>query len=273
MQEDSQVPLVRQAVKRVGDLFMAEYKQTPIAMNSAMLLQQLAQIDERCLTALKADLLPVYPNTPWLVGDEFDSQGQKQPLDMAEYWLCDAMDGAIQYLQHLPGWTVNLVLIRDGRPHLSVIYAPLEGELFWAKEGAGAFLNDIPLRPSAKTDPAVMLAVFDYGHQDEANPTPDLNRYIGKAVTDLLDYFGIVRNYGPHGLQLASVGAGRIDLFYQPGLDTFNWLAGVLIAREAGAEVLTITGEPWTWGADSLLVAAPGVAQLFLAQNVAKTSV
>ncbi len=264
MQRTINVSIVLNAVRRAGQIFLAEYKRTTIAQDEATLINLLAGLDDRCFTSLKADLIDAFPETPWIIGDEFDSIGQKQPLDLPEYWLCDAMDGAIQYLQHLPGWTINLVLIRDGRPYLSVIYAPLEGDMFWGQKGAGAFLNNDPIRPSTKTNLRMMLAVFEYGHPDENNPTPNLNRQIGDAVTALLDNFGIVRNYGPHGLQVASVGAGRIDLFYQQGLDTFNWLAGILIAQEAGADVLNTDGQPWTWGDDSLIVAAPGVAQKFL---------
>lgn len=270
MQPTIDVPLVLNAVRRAGQFFLARYKQTAIAQDETTLTTLLADIDDRCLTFLQTDLLAAFPETPWIIGDEFDSSGQKKPLDLPEYWLCDAMDGAIQYLQHLPGWTINLVLIRDGSPYLSVIYAPLEGELYWARKGAGAFINDTPIKPSTKTNRRMMLAVFEYGHQDKNNLVPHLNQQIGAAVTTLLDNFGIVRNYGPHGLQLASVGAGRIDLFYQLGIDTFNWLAGILIAQEAGADVLNTFGQPWTWGDDSLVVAAPGVAQKLLDAQAAK---
>lgn len=264
MQPEPTAQLVLNAVRQIGDLFLEEYRQTPFPQDMATLQQQLTRIDERCLPALKEALIPTFPNTPWLIGDEFDSVGQKQSLDLPEYWLCDAMDGAIQYLQHVPGWTINLVLINAGNPYLSVVYSPLEADLFWAERGKGAFLNGKAIQPSTKTDPSVMLAVVEYGHQDEANPTPDLNQQVGTAVTRLLDHVGIVRNYGPHGLQLAWVGAGRIDLFYQPGLDTFNWLAGLLIAQEAGAKVLNTEGQPWQWGDDSLLVMAPSVETAIL---------
>lgn len=79
-------------------------------------------------------------------------------------------------------------------------------------------------------------------------------------------------NYGPHGLQLAQIGCGCIELFYQEGLDTYNWLAGILIAREAGATVLTASGQPWQWGDESLLVAAPGVAEKFLQATAAASA-
>jgi myo-inositol-1(or 4)-monophosphatase len=267
MNKEIDIPLILNAVKRAGDLFLKDYKKNAIARDKQELFKQLDEIDERCLNVLKADLAADFPDTPWNIGDEFDSDGQKQPLNAPEYWLCDAMDGAIQYLQHIPGWTINLVLIRQGKPYFSVIYDPLAQELFWAQDGTGAFMNGEPLKPSAKTDKDVMLAIFEYGHQEPA--IPGFNHKHGAAVADLLNQFGVVRNYGPHGLQLSYVGAGRIDLFHQLGLDTYNWLAGILIAKEAGADILNAKGEPWTWGDDSLLVSAPGLANQFIQNKIA----
>lgn len=264
MQPDPQLSFILDAVKQAGNLFLPTYKRTPIAQDAATLLRQLDDIEQRCLTSLQANLAAAFPTTPWHLGDEFDHNGQKQPLDLPEYWLCDAMDGAIQYLQHLPGWTINLVLMRQGQPYVSVIYAPLEQELFWAQAGGGAFLNGTLLTPSAKQDASMMVAVFEYGHQDERHYNSNLNQQVSEGVKKLLDTFGVVRNYGPHGLQLAQVGAGRIDVFYQLGLDTYNWVAGILIAREAGAEVRNAQGAPWHWGDESLLVTAPGLAQKLL---------
>lgn len=261
MNKQINVQTVLNTVRQAGDLFLKEYKQNSISTSKEQFFQQLEAIDERCMAVLKAGLTPEFPDTPWNTVDEFDNDGQKQPLPLSEYWLCDAMDGAIQYLQHIPGWTINLVLIRNGELYFSVIYDPLSNEMFWAQQGAGAFMNDQPIQPSAKTDPDMMLAVFEYGHQKPA--IPGFNEKHGAAVTSLLNKFGVVRNYGPHGLQLAYVGAGRIDIFHQLGLDTFNWLAGILIAREAGAEILNADGDNWKWGDESLAVSARGIAGKF----------
>ena len=258
MKKEINVQVILNAVKKAGDAFLNDYKKNNIARDKTELFKQLEEIDERCLRILKAELTPYFPATPWNIGDEFDSDGQKQPLDVPEYWLCDAMDGAIQYLQHIPGWTINLVLILDGKVYFSVIYDPLAQEIFWATDGAGAFMNGQPIRPMIKTDTDVMLAIFEYGHQEPR--IPGFNQRHGDAVANLLNRFGVVRNYGPHGLQLAYVGAGRIDVFHQLGLDTYNWLAGILIAKEAGADVLNSDAHPWKWGDDSLVVSAPGIA-------------
>lgn len=262
MQTEMNTQAILDAVKKVGDVFLKDYKQNTIPQTMDGLLQQLDHIDTVCLSSLKEDLSVEFPNIPWHIGDEFDTDSQRNPADHTAYWLCDAMDGAIQYLQHIPGWTINLVLVSEGKPFFSVIYDPLANEMFWAKDGEGAFMNGKKIQPSHKTDLAVMLAVFEYGHQDKSNN--DLYDKIGSGVTKLLKNFGIVRNYGPHGLQLAYVGAGRIDLFVEDDLDTYNWIAGLLIAKEAGAEILTTAGTPWKWGSESLLVASKSITEKYL---------
>lgn len=262
MQNEINIPIILDAVRKVGSTFLKEYKQNVLPQNMDDLLKQLEDIDILCLGSLKADLAAEFPNTPWHIGDEFDTDSQRNPADHEEYWLCDAMDGAIQYLQHIPGWTINLVLVRHGKPFFSVIYDALADEMFWAKDGKGAYMNDRVLELSRKTDLAIMLAVFEYGHQDKSDNS--LNEKIGSTITKLLDNFGIVRNYGPHGLQLAYVGAGRIDLFVQEDIDTYNWMAGLLIAKEAGAEILTTEGTPWKWGSESLLVAQKSITEKYL---------
>lgn len=262
MKNEINIPIILDAVRKVGDVFLKDYKQNSIPQTMDELLQQLEDIDTLCLTSLKQDLSTEFPNTDWLIGDEFDTDSQRKPAAKDEYWLCDAMDGAIQYLQHIPGWTINLVLVRNGKPFFSVIYDPLANEMFWAKDQEGAFMNDKPLQITGKTDSAIMLAIFEYGHQDKSNN--NLNQKIGSTVTKLIDTFGIVRNYGPHGLQLAYVGAGRIDVFIQEDIDTHNWLAGLLIAKESGAEILTTDGAPWKWGSESLLVAKKSITEKYL---------
>lgn len=262
MQNQINIPIILDAVRKVGDVFLKGYKQNEIPQSMDELLKQLEDIDILCLTSLKEDLSLQFPNTPWHIGDEFDTNSQRNPAELQEYWLCDAMDGAIQYLQHIAGWTINLALIRDGKPFFSVIYDPLANEMFWAKDGEGTFMNGKLLQISRKTDLSVMIAVFEYGHQDKSNN--NLNEEIGSTVTKLLQNFGIVRNYGPHGLQLAYVGAGRIDLFVQEDIDTYNWIAGLLIAKEAGAQILTTTGTSWKWGSESLLVAPKSIAEKYL---------
>ncbi len=256
----SEIAAIHAAVRAAGDQFLPDFRRQPVPQTMPELQARLTDIEARCMAALQGTLAAAFPATPWLAADEFGLSAEATDLP-AEYWLCDAMDGAIQYVQQLPGWTINLVLMHQGAPVFATIYDPLAQELFWAQAGAGAFVNETPLHPSTKREPSVMVAVFEHTHGLDEDVA--LRQRVSAGLATLLATYGVVRNYGPHGLQLAYLGAGRLDVFLQVGRDLENWLPGLLIAREAGAEVLTATGQPWHWAADSLLVTAPGLGTTF----------
>jgi myo-inositol-1(or 4)-monophosphatase len=258
---EQHVNTVLDAVKLTGNLFLTDFRRTQIPQTFDELIDAVHTLEVRCLDVLQRNLAGVFPGTPWVDDNEFDGESQKRPAQHDQYWLCDTMDGAIQYVQHIAGWTINIVLIKNGQPHLAVIYDPLTDEIFWAMNGSGAFLNGKRLAAGARQDPRHMVVVAEYGHQLKQGV--DWQGKSAKAYVRLLDRFGIVRNYGPHGLQLAYIGAGRIDLFHQADLDTHNWLAGLLIAKEAGAEILNVGGEPWQWGDDSLLAGSKTAIEIF----------
>ncbi|MBT1684971.1 inositol monophosphatase family protein [Dawidia soli] len=262
MQQELDYGLLTRAIREVGQTFLADFRKTAIPQTMDDLLTAVRNIEDTCFEALQRRIDLYYPSIPWVDDDEFTADTQRRPAEHDEYWLCDTMDGAIQYLQHIPGWTINVVLVRKGRPYFSVVYDALTDELFWAVDGQGAYLYDRKLRTSTKTVGDNMLAVWEYGHQLKMHP--GWRDKTADAVTGLLDCFGIVRNYGPHGLQLAYLGAGRIDLFLQDDLDTHNWLAGMLIAREAGAQVLSVDAAHWQWGDEGLLAGTANAVKLFL---------
>ena len=244
-------------MRAAGDQFLADFRRLPIPQNMPELQAQLADIEARCLAALQGPLAAAFLTTPWLVADDLGLPADATNLP-AEYWLCDAMDWAIQYVQ-LPGWTINLVLMHQTEPIFAAVYDPLAQELFWAHAGAGAFVNETPLHPSTKRELGLLVGVFEHTHGLDK----DVAMRMSQNLTTLLGTYGVVRNYGPHGLQLAYIRAGRLDVFLQVGRDLENWLPGLLIAREAGTDVLMADGQPLQWTADSLLMTASGLGATY----------
>jgi myo-inositol-1(or 4)-monophosphatase len=252
------VPFVLDVLRNIGNEFLTDFKKMPIPNDEDSFFSQFQANEDRCLAYIKGQLTTAYPDIPFADG-EFDFDEQKQPLPLKEFWVCDAMDGAVQYIQHLAGWTINLVLVRDGAPYFAAIYDPLMNEMYWARKDEGAYMNEQPIKVNVKPPSRLLMAAFDHPSAAEK-----ISGQIGDSVKALLDNFAVVRNFGPHGLQLASVGTGRIDLFCQEGLDTYNWLPGILIAKEAGAVISTTDGRAWSWGEPSLFVAAPGIIERFI---------
>lgn len=260
MKSDLDTTFILKCVKEVGDSFLPDFRKNKIPGTFEDLLPIFRQIESKCLTSLKAKLSTRYQGTPW-AEDELDFDAQKEPMKVPEYWICDSMDGAVQFIQHIPGWTINLVLVRDQQPFFSAVYDPLHGEMFWAQVGEGAYLNDKKIQISPKKDSNFMLTSFS--HPPFSTKVSGLNSRISSSVERLLNRYGFIRNYGPTSLQMAYVACGRLDVFCEEGLDTFNWLPGILIAKEAGADILTTVGHTWKWGDDSVFVSAPTLIEIY----------
>ncbi|MEU5690878.1 inositol monophosphatase [Actinosynnema sp. NPDC020468] len=175
----------------------------------------------------------------------------------ADGWVVDALDGAVTYLQGLPQWCVSVTLVREGEPVLAVLHAPALGETYAAEAGRGAWRDGRVIAPSAKTD--LRAAVAATSQPPALTPQPEAFARAGAALPGVLARVAAVRNLGPTSWQVADVASGRLDFFWEYGLDAGNLLGGALIAREAGAVVTTVDGRRWTAAEGSFLVAGPGL--------------
>ncbi|MGV9275566.1 inositol monophosphatase family protein [Streptomyces griseosporeus] len=202
---------------------------------------------------LRRRLERLRPGVGW--ADELDSLAVL-PAE-GERWIVDVIDGAVQFLQGLPQFCVSLALVRDGEPVAAVLHAPLLGETYRAARGYGATLDGRPLVPSGKAEPAA--AVVATSQPPFPGRQPGVAEEAGRALTAVLPHVAAVRNLGPTSWQIADTAAGRLDAFWEFGLDDTNLLPGALIAREAGAVVTDMEGRPWAAGADGFLAAGPAL--------------
>jgi myo-inositol-1(or 4)-monophosphatase len=208
-------------------------------------------VDGPAAVVLRHHLEALRPGAVWAA--EF---GDNPPLD-GEAWVVDAVDGALQYLQGLPQWSMSIALLRQGVAVVAVLHSAVLGGTYSAVRHGGAWRNGRPIAPSAKHD--LSLALTATSHPPFVATQPTAARAAGRAMTGALLGVGAVRNLGPTSWQVAEVADGRLDAFWEFGLDAGNLLAGALVAAEAGALVTDIDGAPWTPQADSFVAAAPGL--------------
>jgi myo-inositol-1(or 4)-monophosphatase len=142
-------------------------------------------------------------------------------------------------------------------PSLPSCYSAVQGETYAAIAGRGATRNGAPVEPSTKTDLAVALVATSQPPFVAKEPG-DVD-HASRSLRDVLRVAGAVRNFGPTSWQIADVASGRVDAFWQYGVDDGNLLGASLVAREAGAIVTDALRAPWRSGARSILVAAPGL--------------
>jgi myo-inositol-1(or 4)-monophosphatase len=208
-------------------------------------------IDELVSAELRTWLSALRPGVSW--SEEMDTNATYA----GECWVVDSVDGAVQYLQGLPQWCVSVSLARDGRAVATALHSATLHDTYTAVADGGAFLNGTPIAPSAKKD--LSLALVTSSHPPFASRQPDAIGATARAVGKLLPSIGALRNLGPTAWQIADVASGRVDAFWQYGLDPGNLLGAALVAGEAGAEVTDADGAPWQVGSSSFLAAAPGL--------------
>ncbi|MFA5985223.1 MAG: inositol monophosphatase family protein [Methylococcaceae bacterium] len=147
-------------------------------------------------------------------------------------WVIDPLDGTTNYLHSFPQYAVSIALKYRGRLEVGVVYDPLRDELFTAKRGGGAMLNNRRLRVTSQN--TMRGALFGTGFPFKN--LQHLDAYLGMFKALSIDSAGI-RRAGAAALDLAYVAAGRLDGFWEIGLQEWDMAAGILLIREAGGVV------------------------------------
>ena len=113
-----------------------------------------------------------------------------------------------------------------------MVYDPSRNDLFTATRGRGAYLNDRRIRV-AKRD---RLADGLIGTGFPFRETDGLEAY-GRQFAEMTEACAGLRRPGAAALDLANVAAGRMDGFFEQGLNPWDVAAGSLLITEAGGLV------------------------------------
>ncbi|MFH8380704.1 inositol monophosphatase family protein [Kitasatospora sp. NPDC018058] len=245
---------VEAAVREVGGKLAARRPDQPTPGRTvAEAMAAFAELDGSAATELRERLTALRPQAGW-APEELDGSVPGE----GEWWLCDATDGAVQYLLGQPHWAVTATLVRDGAAVLAVVHAPEHagGRTYRAVLGGGAQLDGRPIAPLERE---LAVTVAATSQPPRVADDPVALRRAGESLSAMAGAALAVRNLGPTALQVAQVGSGHLALFWQYGADAGNLLPGALIASEAGAAVTDAAGAAWTADSDGFLAAAPGL--------------
>ena len=181
------------------------------------------EVDQQAEREIIGILHKAYPGHGFLAEESGAQSGDEYE------WIIDPLDGTTNFLHGFPQFAVSIALRHRGRLEQAVVYNPLSQELFTASRGSGAFLNERRMRVSSRKslEGALLGTGFPFKSQQH------LDAYLA-MFRALFPQTAGIRRPGSAALDLAYVAAGRLDGFWEIGLNIWDMAAGVLLIQEAG---------------------------------------
>ena len=241
--------LATDAAQRAADLLLdgLGLARTAIETKSTV-TDMVSEMDRASEELIVSTLLAARPDDG-LVGEE----GSASPGTSGLRWVIDPLDGTTNYLYGHPGWAVSIAAEDDKGVVAGVVVDPMHGDVFAATRGGGARRNGEPIACSALDDVATALVATGFGYAAARR------RAQAEVLVRLLPRIRDIRRMGAAAVDLCSVACGRVDAYFERGLQWWDLAAGGLVAAEAGALVSAIDGGPAGAGAGSIVAAGPGI--------------
>jgi myo-inositol-1(or 4)-monophosphatase len=165
-------------------------------------------------------------------------EGDDTPGTSGRRWVVDPLDGTVNFLYGLPQWCVSVAC----EDVVGVVFDPVLDELFTATADGPARLNGVVLNPAPPEDLAHALVATGFGYDTRRRALQ------AEVAARVIPRARDIRRGGSAALDLAWTAAGRLDAYYERGLNLWDAAAGELICARAGlvVERLAPAGElPW----------------------------
>ncbi|HZD25514.1 MAG TPA: 3'(2'),5'-bisphosphate nucleotidase CysQ [Alphaproteobacteria bacterium] len=198
------------------------------------------EADQRAEAVILQRLATLAPEIP-AVAEEAVAAGQMPDISGGTFWLIDPLDGTREFVSRNGEFTVNIALIRDGRPELGAVHVPALSQSYWT-DGAGGACRQLDGGPvtaiTARPAPADgLVAMVSRSHR-----SPETDAFLERFdVKERLD--------AGSSLKLCRLAEGAADIYPRLGR-TMEWdiAAGHAVLAAAGGSVTTLDGAPFTYG-------------------------
>ena len=151
--------------------------------------------------------------------------------DPTRRWLVCAICGEINFAHGIPHWAVSIALEHKSKIYAAVLYDPFNNEMFRSESGRGAYVNDVRLRVSRRSNESN----FVISAARTAEISPINLSLLSKKVK-------LVRCSGNLALDFVYVAAGRYDGCIGYNLNSIETASARMILLESGGLAAPLQG-------------------------------
>lgn len=231
-EDDIMIEEMQNAARKAGEIML---DRDGLTIETKGTKENLAtNADRKVELFLKRELMDILPESSFL-GEEGGRSG-----DGAGEWMVDPIDGTANYARDLRVSTISIAFREDGETKYGIVYQPYTKEMFWAVKDGGSFMNGESLsvsnRPIGNSMFCTSWSAYD---KSRANMCFRISERIFPVCED-------IRRFGTAAYELSLLAQGKVDIYYEPGLQPWDFAAGALILREAGGICGAVLGpEPY----------------------------
>ena len=179
-----------------------------------------------------------FPEHAFLGEEDLGPKG-RPGADAPPTWIVDPIDGTTNYVHDCPLYCISIGLQIAGELVVGVVLDPSRNEMFHAAKGAGACINERPIRTSAIQCLEESLVATGFPPDVRGNElTLDWWRHFSFKAQSL-------RRTGSTALNMAYVAAGRFDAYYAFDNHVWDVAGATVLIREAGGLVTNVDGSAY----------------------------
>ncbi len=208
--------------------------------------------DVKVQHTLEAGIRQLFPGCAFLAEEEGEDQNV---IGQGWTFVIDPIDGTANFIRNYGRSAISVGALHDGELVWGAVYQPYTREMFYAKKGQGAYLNGQRISASKRSlkEAIVAMGTAPYYRDSFGESTMKIAKEMLMRCDDL-------RRSGSAALDLCDVACGRMDAFFELILSPWDFMAGLLIVREAGGWISTVTGETLPVDGSKSSVAAGGLS-------------
>jgi len=225
---DQMEKIGREAINQAGDLVRRHIGAVPaLDIRSKGPSDYVTEVDRKSEHLIVEKIRKHFPDHQIMAEESADIE-----LDDQTTWIIDPLDGTTNFIHGFPFVAVSIAACIKKQIVLGLVLDPIRRELFSARRGNGAYLNDrlIRMEQSCDLDSALIATGFPFRAKHL------LDSYLS-TFRDVFQKVGGIRRAGSAALDLAYVAAGRVDGFWEAALKPWDVAAGSLLILEAGGQV------------------------------------
>ncbi|XP_076449070.1 inositol monophosphatase 1-like [Babylonia areolata] len=226
------------AAKKAGKMILEAFKKEKQVDTKSCAADLVTATDQAVEKMAFTFIRGKYPQHKFIGEESTAESGTKLELTDDPTWIIDPIDGTTNFVHSIPEVCFSLGITVNKEPVIGIVYLPVRDLMYTAQKGRGAFLNGEKLSASGQTDLKKAVVICEGG----SSRGEEVVKKLVENMHRLISASHGIRCYGSAAYNLCRVAQGCGDAYVEYGIHIWDFIAGMLIAREAGAVICDPTG-------------------------------